>query len=207
MLEVKEVPEHLLIIGGGYIGLEFSQMYRRLGSKVTIVESSDVILEREDPEICAAMQRVLEEEGIEFVLGAEARHVSRNAGGEYTVTTSSKDGERRLRGSHLLVAVGREPNTKDLGLDRAGVEMDEDGFVQVDDALHTNVRGVYALGDVKGGPQFTHISYDDYRIVRDNILHGKKPHQGRPRRALRGLHRAAARPHRPHRNAGPRAKA
>ena len=173
MLEVKEVPEHLVIIGGGYIGLEFSQMYRRLGSKVTIIESGDVILEREDPEICAAMQRVLEEEGIEFVLGAEARHVSRNAEGVYTVTAGTKDGERRLRGSHLLVAVGREPNTKELGLDRAGVAMDEDGFVQVDDALHTNVRGVYALGDVKGGPQFTHISYDDYRIVRDNILHGK----------------------------------
>jgi len=173
MLDLQKTPEHLVIIGGGYIGLEFSQMYRRLGSRVTIVESGDNILEREDPEICAAMQAMLEAEGIEFVLGAEVHHVSQNADGVYTVTATTEAGERRLRSSHLLVAVGREPNTHDLGLDQTGVALDDDGFVVVDDALHTNVRGIYALGDVKGGPQFTHISYDDYRIVRDNILHGK----------------------------------
>lgn len=174
ILDLKDKPEHLVIIGGGYIGLEFSQLYRRLGCKVTIVESSDVILEREDDDVCAAMQQLLESEGIEFLLGSQAHRVSQNAAKQFTVSVTTPDGERRLQGSHVLVAVGREPNTKELGLDKAGVAMDEQGFVLVDDQLHTNVRGIYALGDVHGGPQFTHISYDDYRIIRDNLIHGKR---------------------------------
>ncbi|MBC6612735.1 mercuric reductase [Hymenobacter sp. BT507] len=173
ILNLKDKPEHLIIIGGGYIGLEFSQLYRRLGCEVTIVESSDVVLEREDDDVCEAMQRLLESEGVEFLLGSQAHRVSQNAEKQFTVSVTTPDGERRLRGSHVLVAVGREPNTKELGLDKAGVEMDERGFVLIDDQFHTNVRGIYALGDVHGGPQFTHMSYDDYRIVRDNIIKGK----------------------------------
>ncbi|UOR04092.1 mercuric reductase [Hymenobacter aerilatus] len=174
ILNLKDKPEHLIIIGGGYIGLEFSQLYRRLGCEVTIVEESAVVLEREDDDVCEAMQQLLEGEGVQFLLGSQAHRVSQNAEKQFTVSVTTPDGERRLRGSHVLVAVGREPNTKELGLDKAGVETDDRGFVLVDDQFHTNVRGIYALGDVHGGPQFTHISYDDYRIVRDNILKGKK---------------------------------
>ncbi|WP_324672078.1 mercuric reductase [Hymenobacter sp. GOD-10R] len=173
MLDNPELPEHLLILGGSYIGLEFGQIFRRLGSKVTIIESNPKVLSREDDDVCDAMQQLLADEGVEFVLGVEARRVSQNAEGVLTLTVDTEEGERRLRGTHLLVATGREPNTNKLGLDKAGVELDEDGYIKVNDDLLTNVPGVYALGDVHGGPQFTHISYDDYRVVRDAILHDK----------------------------------
>ncbi|MBX0292302.1 mercuric reductase [Hymenobacter sp. HSC-4F20] len=174
ILDLKELPEHLLILGGGYIGLEFGQMFRRFGSRVTIIDSSAHLMEHEDDNVCAAMQAQLEADGVGFVLGADVRRVSRNADGEYTLTASTKAGERRLRGSHLLVAVGREPNTDELGLDAAGIETNEEGYVLVNERLQTNVRGIYALGDSHPGPQFTHLSYDDYRVVRDNLLHGKR---------------------------------
>ncbi|SNR67637.1 mercuric reductase [Hymenobacter mucosus] len=174
LLDQKEIPEHLIILGGGYIGLEFSQMFRRFGSRVTIIETSEQLLEREDDDVCAAMQEQLESDGVEFVLGAEVRRVSRNADGIYTLTAHTSTGERRLRGSHLLVATGREPNTDDLGLEAAGIKIDEKGYILVNERLQTNVRGVYALGDVHPGPQFTHISYDDYRVVRDSILHSRR---------------------------------
>ncbi|SNC68243.1 dihydrolipoamide dehydrogenase [Hymenobacter gelipurpurascens] len=174
ILELQELPEHLLILGGGYIGLEFAQMFRRFGSRVTIIEHAKNLLEREDDDVCEAMQQQLGADGVEFVLGAEVRRVSHNPEGEYTLTAHTAEGERRLRGSHLLVAVGRQPNTDDLGLEAAGIETNEKGYILVNERLQTNVRGVYALGDVHPGPQFTHLAYDDYRVVRDNILHRKR---------------------------------
>ncbi|WP_139924490.1 mercuric reductase [Hymenobacter sp. DG01] len=181
ILDLKELPEHLLILGGGYIGLEFGQMFRRFGSRVTIISTATHLLDREDDEVCAAMQAQLEADGIEFVMQANVHRVSRNADGAYTLTATTPAGERRLRGTHLLVAVGREPNTDMLGLDAAGIETNKEGYVLVNERLQTNVRGVYALGDVHPGPQFTHISYDDYRLVRDNLLHGKRrTTKGRP---------------------------
>ncbi|QNH61627.1 mercuric reductase [Hymenobacter sediminicola] len=173
LLDLKELPEHLVILGGGYIGLEFSQLYRRLGSRVTIVESHRQLLEREDDDACIGLTRVLEAEGVEVVLGAKVRKVSHKEG-TYTLTAQTAAGERRIRGTHLVVATGRRPNTDTLGLGAAGVQTDEKGYIQVNARLETNVRGVYALGDVHGGPQFTHISYDDFRVVRDNLLRGKR---------------------------------
>ncbi|MDF7809968.1 mercuric reductase [Hymenobacter sp. YC55] len=170
LLDLKELPKHLLIVGGGYIGLEFSQMYRRFGCDVTIIESGTQLLEREDDDVCEALSKILTDEGVEIVLGADVRHVSRNEEGIFTLTASTKQGDRRLRGTHLLVATGRTPNTDTLGLDQAGIKLDEKGFIEVNERLETNVRGVYALGDIHGGPQFTHISYDDFRVVRDNLL-------------------------------------
>lgn len=170
LLDLKELPEHLVILGGGYIGLEFSQMYRRLGCEVTIIESGKQLLEREDDDVCESLSEILTKEGVEIVLNAEVRLVSRNAEGIFTLTASTKQGERRIRGTHLLVATGRTPNTDTLGLDQAGIKLDDKQFIEVNAQLETNVRGVYALGDVHGGPQFTHISYDDYRVVRDNLL-------------------------------------
>jgi dihydrolipoamide dehydrogenase len=174
ILELQELPKHLLILGGGYIGLEFGQMFRRFGSRVTIIEHGNTLLEREDDDVCEAMQEQLSADGVEFVLGAEVQRISRNEEGTYTLTTHTALGERRLRGSHLLVAVGRKPNTADLGLEAAGIEANEQGYILVNERLQTNVRGVYALGDVHPGPQFTHLSYDDYRVVRDNIIHRKR---------------------------------
>ncbi|QIX62329.1 mercuric reductase [Hymenobacter sp. BT18] len=174
ILDLKELPEHLLILGGGYLGLEFGQMFRRFGSRVTIIEHADRLLEHEDSDVCAAMQAQLEADGVAVVLGAEVRRVSRNKAGQYTLTASTPAGERRLQGTHLLVATGRTPNTDDLGLDQAGIEVDERGYIQVNERLQTNVRGIYALGDVHPGPQFTHLAYDDYRVVRDALLHGKR---------------------------------
>ena len=170
LLDLKELPEHLVILGGGYIGLEFSQLYRRLGSQVTIIESGKQLLEREDDDVCQALSEILTQEGVEVVLGAKVRKVSHHDG-TFTLTAHTPGGERRLRGSHLLVATGRTPNTDTLGLETTGVQLDEKGFIQVNARLETGVRGVYALGDVHGGPQFTHISYDDYRVVRDGLLH------------------------------------
>ncbi len=171
LLDLEELPEHLLILGGGYIGLEFGQMFRRFGSRVTIVESGTQLLEREDDDVCAALKKILEQEGVEIVLGAEVRRVSRNTAGAFTLTAHTRGGTgRRLRGSHLLVATGRTPNTDTLNLSAAGVARDEHGYIQVNSRLETNVRGIYALGDVHGGPQFTHLAYDDYRVVRANLL-------------------------------------
>ena len=174
LLDLKELPEHLIILGGGYIGLEFSQMFRRFGSRVTIVETGPQLLEREDDDVCQALQAALGQEGVEFLMGARAHGVSRSPSGTLTVSATTSTGERRLRGSHLLVATGRTPNSDRLGLGFAGVKTDDKGYVLVDDNLRTSVRGVYALGDIHPGPQFTHLAYDDYRIVRDALLHGRK---------------------------------
>ncbi|KAA9332112.1 mercuric reductase [Hymenobacter busanensis] len=172
LLDLPELPEHLVILGGSYIGVEFGQMYRRFGSRVTIVDTEPRIMAREDADVSKELQKLLEAEGVEFVLGGRVQSAARGTNGHVTLTVQTRTGERRLRGSHLLLATGRTPNTASLNLGAAGIKTDEHGFVVVDERLHTGVRGVYALGDVKGGPQFTHISYDDYRLVRDQVLHG-----------------------------------
>ena len=182
LLDIEEVPEHLLILGGGYIGLEFGQMFRRFGSQVTIIEHGEQVLDHEDEDVCDELQKDLTAEGIEFIMNAEAHHVTRSAAGQYTVRVHTPQGERRLHGSHLLVAVGRTPNTDKMGLELAGVKLDDQGYIEVNDRLQSSAEHIYALGDVHGGPQFTHISYDDYRVVRDNLLH--KGHRSAKERPL-----------------------
>ena len=174
LLNMTKQPEHLLIMGGSYIGVEFSQLFSRLGTRVTVIDNNPHLMSREDPDVRRPLEKLLTEAGVELVLGAETRRVVRAADGSITLTLTTKTGERRLRGSHLLVAVGRTPNTRDLGLEHTSITLDEDGYIEVNEHLQTGTRGVYALGDVKGGPQFTHIAYDDYRIVRDALLHGTK---------------------------------
>ena len=171
MMDVDFLPEHLVIIGGSYIGLEFGQMYRRFGSEVTIVEMGPRLIGREDEDISEAVRQILEAEGIQIRLNAKcislAKHDSRIA-----VGIRCDEGPPEVLGTHVLLAVGRTPNTHDLGLDRAGVATDERGYIIVDDQLQTNVPGVWALGDCNGRGAFTHTSYNDYEIVADNLLNG-----------------------------------
>ncbi len=169
IMELDSVPEHLLVMGGGYIGLEFGQMFRRFGSEVTVIHRGDHLLAREDPDVADEVAKILREDGITVLLNAEASRIEQASGGiQLTVRTTS--GEQTLTGSHVLVATGRTPNTEDLNLAAAGVETDKHGFIKTNERLETNVPGVYALGDVKGGSQFTHISYDDFRIIRTNLI-------------------------------------
>ena len=172
IMELDEVPDHLLVLGGGYVGLEFAQMFRRFGSEVTIVQRGEQLLAREDEDVAEAVAEILREDGIEVLLETEALRAEQNSDGELQLTVQTPDEERTLSGSHLLVAIGRPPNTDSLDLDAAGVQADERGFVGVNERLETNVPGVYVLGDAKGGPAFTHISYDDFRIVNTNLLEG-----------------------------------
>jgi pyruvate/2-oxoglutarate dehydrogenase complex dihydrolipoamide dehydrogenase (E3) component len=171
IMELDELPERLLVLGGGYIGLEFGQMFRRFGSEVTIVQQAKQLLGREDPDIADAVRKIMEEDGIKVLLDTKAVRVKRD-GTKVNLTVRATDGEQTLTGTHLLCAVGRKPNTEDLDLAAAGIETDKLGNIKVNNKLATNVAGVYALGDVKGGPQFTHISYDDFRIIRTNLLEG-----------------------------------
>jgi pyruvate/2-oxoglutarate dehydrogenase complex dihydrolipoamide dehydrogenase (E3) component len=173
IMELDAVPEHLLVLGGGNIGLEFGQMFRRFGSKVTIIQRGAQLLGREDPDVAEAVLDVLREDGIEVLRQTEARNVAQAPGGGVRLGVQGPDGEATLTGSHLLVALGRTPNTDSLDLGNAGVETDKRGYIPVNERLATNVPGIYALGDINGGPAFTHISYDDFRIVRNNLLEGK----------------------------------
>ncbi|MGH2544562.1 MAG: mercuric reductase [Ardenticatenaceae bacterium] len=175
IIELTEVPEHLLVIGGSYIGLEFGQMFRRFGSRVTVVETMEQLIPREDEEVARAVQRVLEGEGVRFLLGSKASRVEAGAGGQLRLTVESRDrnGSEVLTGSHLLLAAGRRPNTQELGLEAAGIEA-KHGWITVNEHLETNVPGVYALGDVNGGPAFTHISHSDFQIVFHNLFHEEK---------------------------------
>ena len=172
VMELDEVPDHLLVLGGGYVGLEFAQMFRRFGSEVTVVQRGPQLLAREDADVAEAVADVLDEDGIEVLLETEAQSARQDEGGGIQLTVSGPDGGRTLSGSHLLVAAGRPPNTDLLNLEEAGIETDKRGFIKVDDRLETNVPGVYALGDVKGGPAFTHVSYDDFRVIQANLLDG-----------------------------------
>jgi pyruvate/2-oxoglutarate dehydrogenase complex dihydrolipoamide dehydrogenase (E3) component len=172
MMAIKDLPEHLIVLGGGYIGLEFGQMFRRFGSRVIILHNQAQIVPREDPEIAAELQKILEGEGIEFHLNVHATQVEQPKG-SVKVSVASALGPMTISGTHLLAAVGRRPNTNDLGLDKAGVEIDKSGFIRVNSRLETNVPGIWALGDVKGGPAFTHISYNDFQIIDANLTQGK----------------------------------
>jgi pyruvate/2-oxoglutarate dehydrogenase complex dihydrolipoamide dehydrogenase (E3) component len=173
VMELGELPRRLLVIGGGYVGLEFAQMFRRFGSEVTLLQSGPQLLAREDQDVAMTLAEILAEDGIEVLTNAQATAVARYAGG-IDLTVRLDGLERRVEGSHLLVAAGRRPNTDGLGLGAAGVETDARGYVAVDDQLRTSAEGVWALGDVNGGPAFTHISYDDYRIMRDHLLKGSE---------------------------------
>ena len=172
IMELDEVPEHLLVLGGGYVGLEFAQMFRRFGSEVTVVQRDKQLLTREDADVAEAVAEVLREDGVEVLLETEAKRAEQTEDGELLLTVGTLEGEGTLEGSHLLVAAGRPPNTDRLNLEAAGVERDERGFIRVNERLETGVEGIWALGDVKGGPAFTHISYDDFRIVKTNLLEG-----------------------------------
>ena len=172
IMELDEVPEHLLVLGGGYVGVEFAQMFRRFGSEVTIVQRGQQLLAREDPDIAEAVAEILREDGVEVLLGASAHSVRQDESGSLQLTLDGPEGKRTVSGSHLLVAAGRPPNTDLLNLEATGVETDKRGLVKVNERLETNVEGVYAIGDVKGGPAFTHISYDDHRVIKTNLLDG-----------------------------------
>jgi len=169
VMDLGEVPEHLLILGGGYIGLEFAQMFRRFGSEVTILQRGPQLLPREDKDIADAVADILREDGVKVLLGASAQKASAENG-----VTLTLEGGETVSGSHLLIATGRTPNSDLLDLGAAGIEADDKGYVRVDERFETSVRGVYALGDIKGGPAFTHVSYDDFRILKANLLGGEE---------------------------------
>jgi pyruvate/2-oxoglutarate dehydrogenase complex dihydrolipoamide dehydrogenase (E3) component len=170
IMELDVVPDHLLIIGGGYVGLEFGQMFRRFGSQVTVIQRGAYLLAREDPDVAGEVAKILREDGLEVLLETSPTRVEKAGDGKIQLTVKTPTGERILTGSHLLVAAGRTPNTDWLNLAATGVQVDKKGFIQVNEKLETNVPGIYALGDIKGGPAFTHISYDDFRIIRTNLL-------------------------------------
>jgi pyruvate/2-oxoglutarate dehydrogenase complex dihydrolipoamide dehydrogenase (E3) component len=172
IMELDEVPDHLLVLGGSYVGLEFAQMFRRFGSGVTVVQRGKQLMSREDTDVAEAVAEIMRQDGIEVLLSTQTQRAEQGNVGKIRLRVSTPEGERRLEGSHLLVAAGRPPNTDRLNLEAAGIETDKRGQIKVNERLETNVEGVYALGDVKGGPAFTHISYDDFRIVRTNLLEG-----------------------------------
>jgi pyruvate/2-oxoglutarate dehydrogenase complex dihydrolipoamide dehydrogenase (E3) component len=171
LLELQELPAHLIIVGGSYVGLEFAQMYRRFGSDVTVIEKETGLLPREDPDVSAEIQSALEAEGIEIRLGAECIQLSQNAG-SVIANVHCATGAPQITGSHVLIAVGRVPNTGDLGLEKAGVQTDHAGFIKVDAELRTNIAGIWALGDCNGKGAFTHTAYNDYEIVAANLFEG-----------------------------------
>jgi pyruvate/2-oxoglutarate dehydrogenase complex dihydrolipoamide dehydrogenase (E3) component len=175
IMELDTVPEHLIVLGGSYVGLEFGQMFRRFGSQVTVLQRSGRLLGREDPDVADEVANILREDGLDILVNASvvsAELADMGGAGSLQVTVRTPDGEQTLTGSHFLVAAGRTPNTESLNLPAAGVETDKRGFIKVNDRLETSVPSVYAVGDVNGGPAFTHISYDDFRILRANLLEG-----------------------------------
>jgi len=169
MMEVDFLPKHLIIVGGSYIGLEFGQMYRRFGSEVTIIDRGPRLTQLEDEDVAQAIKEILEAEGVNIRLEAECI-AAKQQGDQITVDLDCKTGGREVAGSHLLLAIGRRPNTDDLGIEKAGLAMDEKGYIQVDDQLRTNVPGVWAIGDCNGKGAFTHTSYNDYEIVAANLF-------------------------------------
>jgi len=169
-MELDSLPEHLLIIGGGYIGLEFGQMFRRFGSEVTIIQHHPRLLMNEDEDVSDEVTKILRGEGITVLTGTTPQQVQLLNGGRVQLTVHAPEGQKEVTASHLLAAIGRVPNTEALTLEAAGIHLDKKGYIQVDERLETNVLGVYAMGDVKGGPAFTHVSYDDFRILRTNLL-------------------------------------
>jgi pyruvate/2-oxoglutarate dehydrogenase complex dihydrolipoamide dehydrogenase (E3) component len=178
-LELDTLPEHLLVLGGGYIGLEFAQAMRRLGSKVSVLERSSTLLPREDPDVRSGLASLLEDEGVELLLHATVEEVSGVSGQTVKVRYRDEGQGKTIEGTHLLIATGRTPNTEGIGLELAGVEVTERGYVKVNERLETTASGVWGCGEVAGSPQFTHIAYDDFRILRDNLTGGNRVTTGR----------------------------
>jgi pyruvate/2-oxoglutarate dehydrogenase complex dihydrolipoamide dehydrogenase (E3) component len=172
IMELDAVPEHLVVLGGGYIGVEFGQMFRRFGSRVTIVQSRQRLLTREDADVADELGKIFAEDGIELLFNATAEGAN-STGGRIRVEVAAGGQKRTVEGSHLLVATGRVPNSDRLNLQAAGIATDEKGFIKSNNRLETNVAGVWVLGDIKGGPAFTHISYDDFRVIRSNVIQKK----------------------------------
>mgnify|MGYP006278682885 CR=1 FL=1 len=172
IMDIDELPRHLIIIGTGYIGIEFAQMFRRFGSEVSVIGRSENIMKREDEDVSSTIQSILEDEGIRFYLESDTKKVSKKDEG-IEVKIEKKDKKKTIKGSHLLLAVGQKPNTKDLELENTDIEVNNKGYIIENNKLETNVEGVYVLGDIKGGPKFTHIAYDDFRVIRDNLISSK----------------------------------
>jgi pyruvate/2-oxoglutarate dehydrogenase complex dihydrolipoamide dehydrogenase (E3) component len=178
-LELDEVPEHLLVIGGGYIGIELSQAMRRFGSKVSVIERNDRLLHREDSDVIEVLRSLFADEGIDTLLNARIKRISGQSGQSVSIVIEQNGTEKTLEGSHVLVASGRTPNTEGIGLELAGVELTNRGYLKVNERLQTTAPGIWAIGEVAGSPQFTHISVDDFRVVRDNLGGGNRVTNGR----------------------------
>ena len=172
IMELKTLPKHLIILGGGYIGVEFGQMFKRFGSDVTIIQRGKQLLNKEDPDVAREVKKILKEDGINVLLNSFVNKIEKK-NNKIFLTVKTKLTEKNLSGSHLLLATGHKPNIEELNLAAAGVKTNERGYINVNEKLETNIEGIYALGDVKGGQAFTHISFDDYRVVRDNLIHNK----------------------------------
>jgi pyruvate/2-oxoglutarate dehydrogenase complex dihydrolipoamide dehydrogenase (E3) component len=168
-LELDEIPQHLLVIGGGYVGIELSQAVRRFGSKVSVIDRNERLMSREDDDVCEALRGLLNDEGIDTFLNAQLKRIVGKSGDSVSVILEQNGAEKTLQGTHVLVATGRAPNTEGLGLEVAGVELTDRGYIKVNDRLQTTAPGVWAIGEVAGSPQFTHISIDDFRVVHDNL--------------------------------------
>jgi pyruvate/2-oxoglutarate dehydrogenase complex dihydrolipoamide dehydrogenase (E3) component len=180
IMELGEVPHHLIVLGGGYIGLEFGQLFRRLGSRVTVIQRSKQLVPREDPEVADAVKEIMEQDGMKILLNTEVANIKPDDTGKHEhkiiiFYTDSSGRDVAINGSHLLLATGRRPNSDTLNLDAAGVEVDKKGHIKVNDQLQTNVPHIYAIGDVHGGPAFTHVSYDDMRIIKANFIESCSP--------------------------------
>jgi len=174
ILELDRLPEHLIVVGGGYVGLEFAQAYRRFGSKVTIVQRSPQLLPNEDSDVVEELQRILSAEGIDILTSVDLHKVEGRSGDEVRLSIRTKNGERVIAGTDILVATGRIPNTANIGLESAGVKLDSFGWLTVNDRLETTAPGIWGIGEVAGSPQFTHASLDDFRVIRDNLAGGSR---------------------------------
>jgi pyruvate/2-oxoglutarate dehydrogenase complex dihydrolipoamide dehydrogenase (E3) component len=178
-LELDQIPEHLLVVGAGYVGVEMAQAMRRFGSKVTLIDRNERLMSKEDPDVCEALHSLLAEEGIDILLNARIEKVSGKCGDSVSIVFEQNAIEKVLKGSHVLVATGRNPNTEGLGLELAGVELTDRGYIKVNERLQTTAPGVWAIGEVAGSPQFTHISVDDFRVVHSNLTGGNRVTTGR----------------------------
>jgi pyruvate/2-oxoglutarate dehydrogenase complex dihydrolipoamide dehydrogenase (E3) component len=173
-LELDYLPPHLIVLGGGYVGLEFAQAYRRFGSRVTVIQYGPQLMAREDPDVADEVQRILRDEGIQVLVAADTLHVHGRSGEEVRLVVSTTSGEQNIEGSDILVAAGRTPNTAGIGLEEAGVALDDRGYIRVNERLETSASQVWAIGECAGSPQFTHVSYDDFRIIKDNLEGAKR---------------------------------